>query len=339
MTFVFRAARLSDLGDVYEMAKGTGGGFTNLPADRSKLESKLATAASAFSREDETIGNDEFFFVLEDLQSGKARGTCQIFSQIGMKLPFYNYKVSAFAKYSRDLDRTFSAEMLTLTTEYNGCSEVGGLFLHPAYRAAGAGGLLARARYLFICAHRERFADRTVAELRGVIDEAGSSPFWDGLAGRFFGMSFREADQHNAVHGNQFIADLAPRHPIYTSLLSEAAVHVMGIAHQTGHAAQRMLEKEGFKYESCIDIFDGGPTLAVVTDKIRTLKIAQEAELVAISDDYPTKLESIVTCGRLTAFRATYGTVAEVHGGITLDSSSANAIGASVGDRITHVQR
>ena len=79
--------------------------------------------------------------------------------------------------------------------------------------------LLARSRYLFIAQHRARFADRILAELRGVIDEAGGSPFWDGVAGRFFGMNFQEADEFNAVHGNQFIADLMPKHPIYTAML------------------------------------------------------------------------------------------------------------------------
>ena len=34
MTFRLRAAHISDLEHLYEMAKLTGGGFTNLPADR-----------------------------------------------------------------------------------------------------------------------------------------------------------------------------------------------------------------------------------------------------------------------------------------------------------------
>jgi arginine N-succinyltransferase len=49
---------------------------------------------------------------------------------------------------------------------------------------------LARSRYLFIKQHRPRFGGRVLAELRGVMDQAGNSPFWDALAGRFFGMSF-----------------------------------------------------------------------------------------------------------------------------------------------------
>ena len=109
--------------------------------------------------------------------------------------------------------------MLSLTTDLEGSSEVGGLFLHPEARAGGLGALLARSRYLFMKLHRQRFGERTLAELRGVIDEAGNSPFWDALAGRFFDMSFPEADEFNAVHGTRFIADLMPRTPIYVALL------------------------------------------------------------------------------------------------------------------------
>ena len=55
------------------------------------------------------------------------------------------------------------------------------------------------------------------------MDQAGNSPFWDALAGRFFGMSFPEADEFNAVHGTQFIADLMPKTPIYVAMLPDSA--------------------------------------------------------------------------------------------------------------------
>src|SRR5690606_10248554 len=133
------------------------------------------------------------------------------------------------SQVSKELNRTFRANMLTLSTDLEGSSEVGGLFLHPRERAGGLGMLLARSRYLFIREHRARFADRVLAELRGVIDEAGGSPFWDGLAGRFFGMSFQEADEFNAIHGNQFIADLMPKYPIYIAMLPESARAVISV--------------------------------------------------------------------------------------------------------------
>ncbi|MCO6763428.1 arginine N-succinyltransferase, partial [Streptomyces sp. EL5] len=143
-------------------------------------------------------------------------------------------------QYSKELDRTFRAELLNLVTDLEGSSEVGGLFLHPGERAGGLGLLLARSRYLFIAMHRARFGDRILAELRGIIDERGGSPFWDGVAGRFFGMSFQEADYFNAINGNQFIADLMPKHPVYVAMLPEAARQVIGLPHPTGRAAMRM---------------------------------------------------------------------------------------------------
>ena len=46
MTFVIRAATERDLPHLYEMAKLTGGGFTNLPPDRAALGAKLRAVRS-----------------------------------------------------------------------------------------------------------------------------------------------------------------------------------------------------------------------------------------------------------------------------------------------------
>src|SRR3546814_11815839 len=132
-----------------------------------------------------------------------------------------------------------------LSNDLNGAAEVGGLFLHPAARAGVLGLLLARSRYLFIARHRARFGDRILAELRGVTDEAGGSPFWDGGAGKFFGMSFQEADQFNEVHGNQFIADMMHTHPVYNQMLNAHALNVDGTEHSTGRAARRQTANKG----------------------------------------------------------------------------------------------
>jgi arginine N-succinyltransferase len=339
MTMLIRAARASDLPALYTMAKSTGGGFTNLPPDRPTLKAKLARAEASFDRDEATLGDDLFLFVLEDRASGKVRGTCQIFSRIGATWPFYSYRVTGFTQYSQELDRTIRAETLVLSTDLEGASEVGGLFLHPADRSGGTGALLARSRYLFIKTHRARFAERTIAELRGAHDDAGGSPFWDAVAGRFFGMSFREADEFNAVRGNQFIADLMPKHPIYTALLPESALAVMGAPHQSGRAAQRMLENEGFRYERYIDIFDGGPTMTASTDEIATIKAARDDTVVAIGTGAEAGYDSLIALGELGAFRACGGTVAAIDGGVRIDAESAAELGLALGDRVTHVPR
>ncbi len=333
MSFVVRASRPDDLEALYEMAKLTGGGFTNLPPDRDSLAARLARSADAFASVEEVPGDHLYLLVLEDTATAHVRGTAQIFSAVGRRWPFYSYRLGMLSQASRELGRTFRAEMLTLTTDFEGCSEVGGLFLHPNERAGGLGLLLARSRYLFIANHRARFADRVIAELRGVIDEAGGSPFWDGLAGKFFGMGFQEADEFNAVNGHQFIADLMPKHPVYTAMLSDHARAVIGLPHPTGRAAMRMLEGEGFAHDGYVDIFDGGPTMAAATDRIRTIRTAVTAPVAAVADGGTRRL---VASGRLDGFRACWGEVGE---GATVAPEAATLLGVGVGDGITHVGR
>ena len=334
MAFVIRAAGRDDIEALYRMAKGTGGGFTNLPPNRPTLEAKLARAAEAFSRKEDTIEDELFMFILENTETGKAVGTCLIFSQIGTEWPFYNYRVGSISQTSKELKKTFRAELLTLCTDLEGTSEVGGLFLDPAERSAGVGKLLARSRYLFIGMHRARFADRTIAELRGAIDDAGNSPFWDGLAGQFFDMSFREADDFNAVHGNQFIADLMPKHPIYTALLPDTARAVMGKPHQSGRPAMRMLEKEGFAWESYIDIFDGGPAVTVMTDRIRTIRDSTSDKVTRI-DEAGDGEPALIATGRLADYRCCIGSVSAREDGVTIDRGSAGLLRVSPGDLVT----
>lgn len=337
MTFVIRAADAHDLAHLYEMAKLTGGGFTNLPPDRNALTAKLERSALAFGHDDTSLTDELFVLMLENNVTGDVRGTCQLFTHVGQKHPFYSYRLGTLTQHSRELSRTFRAEMLSLTTDLEGASEVGGLFLHPGERAGGLGLLLARSRYLFIRTHRPRFADRTLAELRGVIDEAGGSPFWDGLAGRFFGMGFQEADEFNAVHGHQFIADLMPKHPIYTAMLSDHARASIGLPHPSGRAAMRMLENEGFAYENYIDIFDGGPTMTVKTDQIRTVRDAQDATVVAVREGGTN--EALVATGRLADFRCAYARIGTVDGGVTLDPAAATALRLREGDRVSWIGR
>lgn len=336
MSFVIRAARDSDLQPLYEMAKLTGGGFTNLPPDRAALKAKLDRSHAAFARQEEALVDDLFVLVLENTATGNVRGTCQIFTHVGQSYPFYSYRIGTLTQHSGELGRTFRADMLSLATDLEGCSEVGGLFLHPGERAGGLGMLLARARYLFIAMHRARFADRVLAELRGIIDEAGGSPFWDGLAGRFFGMNFQDADQFNAVRGHQFIADLFPKHPIYTAMLPESARAVIGLPHPSGRAAMRMLENEGFAFENYVDIFDGGPTMLARTDHVRTVCEARTGHVVEIADGGEPAL---VATGSLAGFRCAYGHVGIRSDGLAISQDAATALGVASGAAVTHVPR
>ncbi len=338
MTFRLRAARISDLEHLYEMAKLTGGGFTNLPPDRKALAEKLETAEAAFANTEDALADEQFVLVLENLQTKAVRGTCQLMTKVGQQWPFYSYRLNTLTQYSQQLDRTVRAELLSLVTDLEGSSEVGGLFLHPNERAGGHGLLLARSRYLFVAMHRKRFADRILAELRGIIDERGGSPFWDGVAGRFFGMSFQEADYFNAINGNQFIADLMPKHPVYISMLSEDARSVIGVPHPTGRAAMRMLENEGFRYEGYVDIFDGGPSMVAPTDEVTSVKNSREAKLAHV--DLAEGERAILATGKLETFRACYGARSfDDNGELSIDAVAADALDVTPGDMVWSVAR
>ncbi|MFL6725068.1 MAG: arginine N-succinyltransferase [Sphingomicrobium sp.] len=338
MSFRVRPATGEDFRAIYQMAKLTGGGFTNLPADRGTLVAKLERSGRSFARDEDRQEGDLYVFVLEDPKAGVIRGTCQVFGQVGVVQPFYSYHLSTLTQSSPELGKTFRNQMLSLTTDLEGSSEVGGLFLHPHLRAGGWGALLARSRYLFMKLHRTRFGDRTLAELRGVMDEAGNAPFWDGLAGRFFGLTFPEADEFNAVHGTRFIADLMPKTPIYVDLLADGAKAVMGQPHPSGRAALRMLEQEGFTFDRYIDIFDGGPTVTAATDQIRTVRESRSETVAEIGEAGPSKM--IVAAGRLMDFRACCASVKRLsRKGICIDRGAAELLGVDIGDAVVMVAK
>ena len=339
MSFRIRPAHNDDFQALYEMAKLTGGGFTNLPADRGALVEKLIRSERGFAEDIAEPGDQLYVFMLENAETGQIRGTCQIFGMVGVDTPFYSYRISTLTQTSKALGQTFRNEMVTLTTDLEGSSEVGGLFLHPGERAGGLGMLLARSRYLFMKLHRERFAKRVIAELRGVIDEKGGSPFWDSIAGRFFGMSFQEADEFNGAHGTQFIADLMPKTPIYTAMLPETARSVMGIPHPSGRAAMKMLEREGFSFDCYVDIFDGGPTMTASTDQVRTVRESRELVLEKVAGSVEGT-NMMLASGRLAGFAACCGNVVvSPEETATVSRETAALLGIAPGDRFLAMGR
>ena len=337
MSWRVRPAGIADLDAFTELSMMTGGGFTSLPQDRDALARRLERSDHAFDTAIEAPANEVYVLVLEQPATGRIGGTALCFSRIGVDWPFYSYKLGNLQQTSRELGRTFSMQMLNLTTDHDGASEVGGLFLHPDLRTGGLGRLLARSRYLFIASHRARFGDKLLAELRGVLADDGGSPFWDGLAAKFFGMSFQAADAFNAVNGNQFIADLMPKHPIYTALLSDAARAVIGECHPTGRGALAMLEAEGFGYDGYVDIFDGGPTVTARTDRVRTIRDSRVGTVQTLAEGHHELPRALLAAGRLRQFRAWIGHGGDAGEGLSLPCGEADAIGVNVGDEVRHV--
>jgi arginine N-succinyltransferase len=337
MSWRIRAAGAADLPALLELAQLTGGGFTNLPADAPALAERLALSDASYARDIAAPEDELYILLLEQVGTGRIGGCGMVFSRIGARWPFYSYKIGVLSQTSKALGRTFTLPFLNLVTDHDGASEVGGLFLHPDLRTGGLGRLLARSRYLFVAQHRARFGDRMLAELRGVLDDDGNSPFWDALGAKFFGMTCPEADHFNGIHGSQFIADLMPKHPIYCALLPDAARAVIGQPHAKGRAALAMLEAEGFHYDNYVDIFDGGPTVTARTDQLRTVRDSRAATVARLCDSGTGFARSLVATGRLADFRAWIGHVGAESEGCALPAAEAAVMGVKLGDEVRHV--
>lgn len=267
---IMRVAHESDANALYELACIAGPGFTNLPADRPAIEGKIAASCRALESEEARASGAPIIFLLEI--EGRPVGTSCIFARLGAEWPFYSYRYTRQTRYCRELGVSRSQLLLNLVNDFEGEAEVGGLFVDPAWRGYGIGALAARGRYVFMALHRDWFGRRVIAELRGWQDSRGGSPVWDAIGRRFYNMEFSEADRLGALRGNQFIADLGPRYPLYVSLLPDEARAALGRPHDEGRAAHAMLLEEGFTDGEYVDIFDGGPTLVADIDRLHTVR-------------------------------------------------------------------
>ncbi len=328
-----RPARQTDLAALIALAQKTGGGFTNLPPEPEALEKRLAISLESLAA-DVTVPNGEFYMLVLE-QEGLVTGTASLFSKLGTEWPFYSYHVTKISQTSRELGKSLTFDVLTPANEFDGFSEVGGLFLDPAHRRAGAGRLLARSRYLFIAQARSRFAEKVVADLRGFQAEDGSWPFWEGIGRHFFEMEFEAADRHNSLAGNQFIADLMPRYPIYAKLLPEAARAAMGRPHKDGVPAHRLLLEEGFRNQGYIDIFDGGPSMSAVIDDLVAVRTSSVSPAIIKEND---GVQSMIAAGSAATFRATLGTVTQSAIGAEIAPVTASELNISIHEKIRHVK-
>ena len=87
MSFRVRPANGEDFRAIYQMAKLTGGGFTNLPADRDTLVSKLTRSEKSFGRTEDTQSGDLYVFVLEDPSVPAGNYARQAFAKAGLPAP------------------------------------------------------------------------------------------------------------------------------------------------------------------------------------------------------------------------------------------------------------
>ncbi|WGM48505.1 Arginine N-succinyltransferase [Brevundimonas sp. NIBR10] len=329
---VVRPAGPADLDHLLELAILSGPGFTSLPEDPDQLTERLDLSRDSFTG---SLPPQERWYtlMLEESDTGDVDGIGSVKAAVGLKRPFFSYRVVNNASSSPSLDIKIEHQTLVLVNECTGWSEVGSLFLKADRRKGGAGRLLSQSRYMLIGAEPELFAETVLAELRGVFTPDGACPFWDHVAHKFFPMEFDQADMMTGSTDKQFILDLAPRHPIYVNLLPEAARAVIGKVHPQGVPAMALLESEGFRPNGLVDIFDAGPTVSCPRDHIRTVRDARRMT-VAVAPEVEAELPSLISTDRVEAFRAVRQRASLDGETATLSAETADALKVRAGDTV-----
>ncbi len=325
----------NDLKSLLELAQMAGFGLTSLPKDQELLSQRILESSRSFSMAPVKPGGELYFFVMEDMEKGRVVGTSAIVSKVGGFEPFYAYRLEKRRHESLSLGIRKEIMTLHLVKEHNGPTEIGSLFLAPDSRKKGAGRLLSLFRFLFIANYPLRFERNVIAEMRGVVDQAGRSPFWEALGKHFFDLDFPVAD-YMSLKDKRFISELLPEIPIYAPLLPKSAQEVIGKVHKDTEPALKMLKSEGMRFQGMVDIFEGGPVIGCRADRVRVVKESQKAEIGKIVPEGAGDYQLLVNT-ELENFRACSGKIVNLGKteiGITQDIAEALEIGP--GDEVVY---
>jgi len=331
-----RSIESADLPALLALAQSTGVGVTTLPANAERLgrriDASLATLAQA-----PDPARASLLFVLDDpARPQHVVGICGLEGALGMSEPWYNYRVGLTVSASQELKIHREIPTLFLANDLTGNSELCSLFLHAGYRTGLNGRLLSKARFLFMAEFRELFGNKVIAEMRGMSDANGRSPFWESLGRHFFKMEFSQADYLTGVGNKAFIAELMPKFPLYTCFLSEEARAVIGRVHPDTEPALAMLKGEGFSYQGYVDIFDAGPAIEVETDKIRAVRDSQTLVL-AVGTPGDDAIPYLIHNRKREDCRITAAPARAAAGTLVVDPLTAKRLQLSAGSQVRAV--
>lgn len=330
---VIRPIAQKDFAALLQIAEESGIGFTSLPVDDTLLQNKIEKSQTSFSAQISTAGDEGYLFVLEDSITGEILGTSGIEAKVGVTDPFYHYHMGKVVHASRELNIYNTVDILTFCNDYTGVSEICTLFLRETARVKDMGKFLSKTRFLFMAEHPERFSTTVIAEMRGINDENGRSPFWEWLEKHFFSIDFPTADYLTGIGKKVFIAELMPKYPIYVNLLSEAAQAVIGKVHDKTKPALNLLQKEGFVCRGYVDIFDAGPTVEADLPQIKTVRESISKPVIAGKLDANAS-KAMICNTSLSNFRAVMQPVNETPDHIIVSSETLAALQLVNGDPV-----
>lgn len=278
-TFLIRAARESDIEELYRLAQLVY--FINLPADREIISEKIRVSTESFHGEIADKFAREYIFVMENLEDNTLIGTSMIIARHGSPAsPHMYFELKEKQRYSETIHAGFIHKVLRLRFDDDGPTEIGGLVVNPSFRKhkAKLGRQLSYARFLYIKMKRRWFKNHILSELMPPLTENGESILWEAVGRRFTNLSYQEADVLSRKN-KEFVTSLFPRGDIYTCLLSGEVRDAIGKVGAGAEPVKHMLERIGFKWREHIDPFDGGPHYLADTDKITIIRETKKSSV------------------------------------------------------------
>jgi len=334
--FIIRPIEQKDLDGLMELLEKSGHGLTSLPRDPEVLIKRIRRSERSFLHREDGPGGEDYLFVMEELFTGRLVGVCAIISKIGGFEPYYFYRLEKTHHESKSIHVKNDVTSLHFHFIHNGPAEICSLYLHPEFRNSQNGRFLSLSRFLFIAENRKFFEEQVIAEMRGMVNDSGHSPFWDAVGKNFFKIDFPTAD-YLSMKNKRFIEELMPKYPIIANLLPHEAQHVIGKVHPNTEPAKRILEQEGFRPSGLVGIFEPGPVLIAEVDSIRAIKESIVGEIVEIAEK-PFKSEVFIISRTNENFRAALGQVAKLKsGGYKILGVTAAALKLRIGDKIRFV--
>lgn len=259
---VLRPVKLTDLSNIEKLAVDSGPMVCTLPAKREHLLQKIEQSIYSFEQDVFCPGEESYFFVLEETDTGHLLGTGAINALAGYRQAFYSFRNDIIIHSSRELNVHSRIHALTLNHDLSDHSQLCSFYIEPSHRHTLSPALITLGRLMFMNANSNRFANEWMAVLPGIADTQGRAPFWEHVGRKFFGMDYNQVEYYNGTRDKAFVAELMPHYPLYVPLIDEEAQAVMGQVHQDAELQYQLLNDQGFEPDKYVEIFDAGPILA-----------------------------------------------------------------------------
>lgn len=337
-SFVLRPVILNDLDQLNVLIEKMTNPMASLPHDKSLLKKRIRLSERSFKKTMLQGVGEYYLFVVEDTASNEIVGTSAINAKVGGQNFFFVYTIQKEEFSYPPLDISKTVDLLHLKKVQKGPLELGSLYLNPEYRKHRLGTLLSLGRFLYMNAFPQRFVGDIVANLKGIRDEKGDSPFWESIGEIFFGASLTTVEAMKSLGAKMFIRALMPRYPIYIPLLQLKAQKVIGKVCLDSQPAFHLLTKEGFRKSEWVDIFDAGPFLTAKIEEIRTIQNISSGKIGRITDpeNESEKGEYLIAANNSFNFRVCLGNVTLAsHGTIDIDVNVAKVLKVKIGSIVS----